>query len=51
MAHTELGRDVLIRVLDELKEQEVGFNLDRNPTMEGRFMSMILSPQKGSKNK
>jgi translation initiation factor IF-3 len=51
MAHTELGRDVLVRVLDELKEQEVGFNLDRNPTMEGRFMSMILSPQKGSKNK
>jgi translation initiation factor IF-3 len=51
MAHTELGRVVLDRVLDELEQQEVGFNLDRTPMMEGRFMSMILSPQKGAKNK
>lgn len=46
MAHTELGRDVLMRVLDKLTDQEVTYNLDRSPQMEGRFMSMILSYQK-----
>ncbi len=46
MAHTELGRDVLMRVLDKLTEREVPHNLDRPPQMEGRFMSMILSYQK-----
>lgn len=46
MAHTELGRDVLMRVLDKLTNQEVTYNLDRSPQMEGRFMSMILSYQK-----
>ncbi|MCF7944101.1 MAG: translation initiation factor IF-3 [Spirochaetia bacterium] len=49
MAHTELGRDVLMKVLDKLDEQEVGYSLDRRPQMEGRFMSMILSHQKRSK--
>lgn len=51
MAHTELGRVVLDRVLHELDELETGYNVDRPPQMEGRFMSMILSPQKGSKSK
>lgn len=43
LAHTHLGRDVLMRVLDLLGEEN--YNLDRSPMMEGRFMSMILSPK------
>ncbi len=50
MAHTELGRDVLMRVLAMLDENEVGYVLDRPPQMEGRFMSMILSHQKKGKS-
>lgn len=46
LAHTELGRDVLMRVIDLLTEKEVNFVLDKKPVMEGRFMSMILSPKK-----
>lgn len=49
MAHTELGRVVLDKVLLLLQDQECAFNLDRMPKMEGRFMSMILSPQKVQK--
>lgn len=49
MAHTELGRVVLDKVLESLEEQEIGFTLDRSPKMEGRFMSMTLSPQKSSR--
>lgn len=41
LAHTELGRDVLDRILEML---EIPYNVDRKPAMEGRFMSMILSP-------
>ncbi len=42
MAHTELGRDVLDRIFEMLNGQA---QLDRPPTMEGRFMSMIVSPK------
>lgn len=49
LAHTELGRAVLERVLDLLEQNDVGYSLDRPPVMEGRFMSMILSPSKGTK--
>ncbi len=45
LAHTELGKDVLIKAIDLLNEKEVGFNVDIPPKMEGRFMSMILSPK------
>lgn len=45
LAHTELGKDVLMRAIDLLNEKEVGFNVDIPPKMEGRFMSMILSPK------
>jgi len=45
LAHTELGRDVLMKAIDLLNDQEVGFNVDIQPKMEGRFMSMILSPK------
>lgn len=41
LAHTELGKVVLDRILEML---ETPFNVDRKPAMEGRFMSMILSP-------
>ncbi len=45
LAHTELGKDVLIKAIGLLNEQEIGFNVDIPPKMEGRFMSMILSPK------
>jgi translation initiation factor IF-3 len=41
LAHTELGKDVLDRILEMLETQ---YHVDRRPAMEGRFMSMILSP-------
>ena len=46
LAHTELGRVVLERLQEHLSEGT--FSVDRNPQMEGRFMSMILAP-KGKK--
>ena len=46
LAHTERGVMVLDRVLDMLED---GFAVDRKPMMEGRFMSMILSPKPAKK--
>ena len=45
LAHTELGKDVLMKAIDLLNEKEAGFNIDIPPKMKGRFMSMILSPK------
>ncbi|MCL2093240.1 MAG: translation initiation factor IF-3 [Treponema sp.] len=42
MAHTELGLEVLKDVLARIEGDYV---MDRAPAMEGRFMSMILSPK------
>ena len=42
MAHTELGLDVLN---DVLKRIEGEYLMDKAPAMEGRFMSMVLSPK------
>ena len=42
MAHTELGLDVLKDVLAKIEGEYV---MDKPPAMEGRFMSMILSPK------
>jgi translation initiation factor IF-3 len=42
LAHTELGLDVL---KDVLKRMEGDYVLDKPPAMEGRFMSMVLSPK------
>ena len=42
LAHTELGFDVLNEVLKRLNEDYV---MDKAPAMEGRFMSMTLSPK------
>ncbi len=43
LAHTELGRVVLDKVLDMLTEMETNYVVDKKPQMEGRFMSMILN--------
>jgi translation initiation factor IF-3 len=42
LAHTELGREVLDDVLKRIEGDCV---VDKPPAMEGRFMSMILSPK------
>ena len=42
LAHTELGEDVLKAVLDRLENQ---YLLEKPPSMEGRFMSMVLAPK------
>jgi translation initiation factor IF-3 len=44
LAHTELGLDVLN---DVLKRVEGEYVMDKAPSMEGRFMSMVLSPKSG----
>lgn len=41
LAHTEIGRAVLTRILGILADTAV---MERRPQMEGRFMSMFLSP-------
>ena len=41
MAHKELGRDVLDRVLQMLEDSYV---LEAPPRMEGRFMSLMIAP-------
>jgi translation initiation factor IF-3 len=46
LAHTELGRVVLDDVLTRIEGEYV---MDKPPIMEGKFMSMILSPK--AKNK
>ncbi len=42
LAHTEIGRAVLERVVELTQEYAV---LARSAQMEGRFMSMVLSPK------
>jgi len=41
IVHPEIGRGLLERVRDKLKDVSV---VDKPPTMEGRFMNMILAP-------
>lgn len=43
MAHTELGRKLLDRVVSDL--QELG-QVEQFPSMEGRQMVMVISPKK-----
>jgi translation initiation factor IF-3 len=47
LAHTELGKVVLDRILEKL---EGNFLLERAAQMEGRTMSLLLNP-KGTKAK
>jgi translation initiation factor IF-3 len=42
LAHTELGFDVMKDVLSRVEGEYV---MDKPPAMEGRFMSMVLSPK------
>jgi translation initiation factor IF-3 len=42
LAHTELGRGVLDRVLEALGDS---FVVDKSPQLEGKMMSMFLSPK------
>ena len=41
MVHPEIGRAILERIADKLKEVSV---IERPPNMEGRFLSTILAP-------
>lgn len=43
MAHTDLGRDVLLRFADALGEVSI---VESKPTLDGRVMVMILAPKK-----
>lgn len=43
MAHTELGKDVLLRFADALGEVSI---VESQPTLDGRVMVMILAPKK-----
>ena len=44
MAHTEIGRDLLVRFADQCAEAAT---LDKEPKLEGRNMSIFLSPKTG----
>ncbi len=46
LAHTELGKVVLDKILEQLTINGVGFNLDKGAAMEGKMMSIIVSPTK-----
>ena len=44
MAHTDIGRDLLVHFAEAVAEVA---NLDKEPKMEGRSMSIFLSPKTG----
>ena len=43
MAHTELGKDVLLRFAEALNTVA---DIEQKPVLEGRNMKMILMPKK-----
>ena len=43
LAHPELGKDVLMRFAEEVKDIAT---MDSKPSLEGRFMTMMLIPNK-----
>ena len=43
MAHTNLGKDVLVRFSEATKEVAT---IEQQPKLDGRFMTMILAPIK-----
>ena len=47
----ELGKEVLDTILVKLSDMGCAFNLDKSAFMEGKMMSMMLSPAKSSKPK
>lgn len=46
MAHQELGRELLLRVRDDLDELGV---VEQEPKSEGRLMVMVMAPRKSAK--
>ena len=42
MAHTEIGRDLLLRFAEQTRELA---NLEKDPKLEGRSMSIFLAPK------
>ena len=46
LAHTDLGKELLDKILVLLNERNIEYNVDSIPSMEGRNMSMLLSPSK-----
>ena len=44
MAHTEIGRDLLLRFAAQVGESA---SMDKDPKLEGRSMSIFLSPKSG----
>lgn len=44
MAHTEIGRELLLRFAEQSKDVS---NLEKDPKMEGRSMSIFLAPKVG----
>lgn len=44
MAHQELGKELLDRVRDDLEDMA---SVDQEPEMQGRLMTMVMSPLKG----
>jgi translation initiation factor IF-3 len=44
LAHPDIGRDMLVRLAEDLRDIAA---LDQQPMMEGRSISMIMSPGKG----
>ena len=43
LAHTHLGKEVLLRFADAVKDNA---DIEQEPKLEGRFMSMLLMPKK-----
>lgn len=50
LAHTELGKVVLDKILARLDAIGAAYSVESHPKMEGRMMSMVLSPSKSRKN-
>ena len=44
LAHPEFGKMVLDKILETLTENGVSYNLDKGALMEGKMMSMTVSP-------
>jgi translation initiation factor IF-3 len=49
LAHPELGKAVLDSILELLTQNGVGYILDRSALMEGKMMSIMISPSKSKK--
>ena len=47
MTRQEVGRQIMNQFLDELaKDEEIGYLIEKRPSMEGNTMSLILAPKK-----